>query len=74
MVAYYDGQGDEIARVHQYLRPDGTLGAAGRPDPKRIFENGVLYRLDEAYVPHTIVDRMRYVICCIHAKWCARMP
>ena len=45
MLAYLDQDGNEIARVHQYLRPDGTIGASGRPDPKRLFENGVLYRL-----------------------------
>jgi len=35
----------EVARVHQYLRTNGTLGASGKPDPKRIMENGILYRL-----------------------------
>lgn len=43
MVSYRDANGDEVARVHQYLRPDGTLGASGRPDPKRLFYNGVIY-------------------------------
>ena len=41
----YRKQGTEVARVHQYLLPDGTLGASGRPDPKRLFEDGILYRL-----------------------------
>jgi hypothetical protein len=45
MVSYRDIAGNEIARVHQYLRPDGNIGASGRPDPKRLFEDGVLYRL-----------------------------
>lgn len=36
---------DEIARVHQYDRPDGTIGLSGRPDPKRVLRDGVLYRL-----------------------------
>jgi hypothetical protein len=44
-VFYIDQNNDEIARVHQYLRPDGTLGASGLPDPKEIVENGVMYRL-----------------------------
>jgi hypothetical protein len=44
MVSYRDGS-NEIARVHQYLRNDGTIGASGKPDPKRLYENGVLYRL-----------------------------
>jgi hypothetical protein len=43
MVSYLDSQDNEIALVHQYLRPDGTVGGSGRPDPKRIFEGGVLY-------------------------------
>src|SRR6266481_4034353 len=34
----------EVARAHRYLRPDGTLGASGLPDPKRVFYNGILYR------------------------------
>jgi len=45
MVSYRDSQDKEIARVHQYLRPDGSIGASGRPDPKRLFEDGILYRL-----------------------------
>lgn len=45
MIVYRDQEGREIARVHQYLRTDGTLGASGKPDPKRLFENEVLYRL-----------------------------
>ena len=45
MVSYRDTENNEIARVHQYLRPDGKIGASGRPDPKRLFEDGTLYRL-----------------------------
>jgi len=44
-VFYLDAANQEVARVHQYLRPDGTLGASGLPDPKQLFENGVMYRL-----------------------------
>jgi hypothetical protein len=43
-VSYVDGE-MEVVRIHQYLRTDLTLGASGQPDPKRIYENGVLYRL-----------------------------
>src|SRR3989304_1172342 len=43
LISYIDSDGQEIARVHQYLKPDGTLGASGKPDPKRLFYNGVLY-------------------------------
>ena len=45
MISYRDASDNEIARVHQYLRPDGTLGASGKPDPKRLFVDGTLYRL-----------------------------
>lgn len=45
MISYRDSVGNEIARVHQYLRPDGSIGASGKPDPKRVFLNGTLYRL-----------------------------
>jgi len=44
-ISYLDRQNEEIARVHQYLRADGSIGASGRPDPKRILKDGVLYRL-----------------------------
>ena len=44
-ISYRDPDGNEIARVHQYLMPNGDLGGSGRPDPKRLFHNGVLYRL-----------------------------
>ncbi len=44
MVSYRDGI-QEIARVHQYLRTDGTIGASGKPDPKRLYADGKLYRL-----------------------------
>ena len=44
-VFYIDSANQEIARVHQYLRPDGTLGASGLPDPKMLVENGIAYRL-----------------------------
>lgn len=42
-VSYLDNSGREVALVHQYVRSDGTLGASGKPDPKRLYENGVLY-------------------------------
>jgi len=33
----------KVAIVHQYLRPDGTLGGSGKPDPKQVFDDGVIY-------------------------------
>ena len=50
MVAYYEpGKsggsvlGPKVAVAHRYLKPDGTLGASGRPDPKTILFEGRLY-------------------------------
>jgi hypothetical protein len=42
-IAYLDRGEHEVATVHQYLQPDGSLGASGLPDPKRLLLNGVLY-------------------------------
>ena len=36
MVWYLGLDGQELALVHQYLLPDGTIGGSGRPDPKRM--------------------------------------
>jgi hypothetical protein len=50
IVAYYEpGKssgsvlGAKVAVVHRYLKPDGTLGASGRPDPKTVLFEGQLY-------------------------------
>ena len=43
ILAYFDPQGVKVALIHQYLRPDGSLGASGRPDPKKLLLDGVLY-------------------------------
>jgi hypothetical protein len=44
-ISYIDANGQEVARIHQYLRPDGSIGASGRPDPKRVLIGDTLYRL-----------------------------
>ncbi len=44
IVAYRDDTGAEVARVHQYLRPDGRLGLEGKPDPQEMLgSDGVWY-------------------------------
>ena len=43
IVGYYLRQGTRVALVHQYLRPNGTIGASGRPDPKAVLKDGVIY-------------------------------
>ena len=45
MLSYRDQDGNEMARIHQYERPDGSLAAGGLPDPKRLVQDGILYRL-----------------------------
>lgn len=47
-VSYFDRTDVRVALVHQYLRVDGTLGGAGRPDPKEIVEEGVIYSLERS--------------------------
>lgn len=42
-IIYIDQEGHRIAVVHQYLRQDGTLGASGVPDPKKLWRDGVVY-------------------------------
>jgi hypothetical protein len=42
MLAYWTQDGQLLALVHQYLRPDGTIGGSGKPDPKRILANDKL--------------------------------
>jgi len=32
-----------VAVVFQYLRPDGSIGGSGRPDPKFLLRDGVQY-------------------------------
>jgi len=44
MVSYICGE-TEIARAHRYLRPDGTVGGCGKPDPKLLVDD------DKRYIP-----------------------
>lgn len=58
IVHYYDvRQRVKVAVVHQYLRPDGVLGASGRPDPKRIKEGNTIYSLLLPATPPTPPER-----------------
>ncbi|HUG94250.1 MAG TPA: hypothetical protein VML55_25700 [Planctomycetaceae bacterium] len=44
ILTYHDpATNKKLAMVHQYLQPDGTLGASGRPDPKFVVHNGIRY-------------------------------
>jgi hypothetical protein len=42
-ILYLDENFDEVAKAHQYLLPDGTLGASKQPDPYRYFDGETLY-------------------------------
>jgi hypothetical protein len=59
-VSYLDAANQEVARVHQYIRPGGHVGASGLPDPKRLFENGILYRIRKH--PQTTRERILYAL------------
>jgi len=43
IVAYLDTGGRKVALVHQYVLKSGRLGGSGKPDPKQLLHNGVLY-------------------------------
>jgi hypothetical protein len=43
IIAYRDENARQIARVHQYKRPDGSIGLSGQPDPQELLHEGVLY-------------------------------
>ena len=45
-IAYRDKDGNTVAEAHQFKKKDGSLGASGRPDPKRVVHEGKLYYLD----------------------------
>ena len=42
-VAYRRRDGIDVAYVHQYLMPNGELGASGFPDPKWLLHDGKHY-------------------------------
>ena len=45
MISIRRDDGFEVARVHAYIRPDKTIGASGKPDPKIVYDptGNVLY-------------------------------
>ncbi len=36
MIRYLDRSGQWVVEIHQYRRPDGSIGASGKLDPKRL--------------------------------------
>jgi hypothetical protein len=51
-ITYVNEMGIKIAGVHQYLRPDGTLGLSGRPDPKEVLIDGILHIIETPESSH----------------------
>lgn len=43
VIRYFDLAGQWVVEIHQYLRPDGSLGASGKPDPKRLRIAGTIF-------------------------------
>ena len=45
MISIRNPDNFEVARVHAYIRPDGSIGASGKPDPKIVYDEtgNVLY-------------------------------
>ena len=39
---YWDGP-RVVMMLHCFIKPDGTLGASGKMDPKRLLVNGIYY-------------------------------
>lgn len=44
-IRYVNQAGRFVVAVHQYVLPDGHLGASGKPDPKELVANGCHYYL-----------------------------
>ena len=51
MISYRRPDGTEVARAHRYLRPDGSTGASGLPDPKKVLYKGILFQLGSLRIP-----------------------
>ena len=47
MISYLDKDGSELVRAHRFVLPDGSIGASGKPDPKRLLKDGKLYRIEK---------------------------
>ena len=48
MIRYCDEQGALVVEVFQYLRSDGSLGASGLQDPKRMRVGNEIWRVERS--------------------------
>jgi hypothetical protein len=46
LVSYRDAAGVQVVVAHRFKRPGGAIGASGRPDPKFLLHDGVIYKPD----------------------------
>lgn len=46
LIRYLDNNGQWVVEVFQYLRPDKTIGASGKPDPKRMRIGNKIFIMD----------------------------
>lgn len=44
---YFDRSGTMIAELHYFRMPDGSVIPGKRPDPKLLFEDGVMYHIEK---------------------------
>jgi len=44
---YRDHHGQTVAEVHYFRMPDGSVAPGMRPDPKLLFEDGVMYHMEK---------------------------
>jgi hypothetical protein len=68
--------GVQIARVHQLLKADMSLGGGRKPDPKELLIGGVLYHLHGGSTPADKIKRdpsLRYpeggMRCLLYKRW-----
>lgn len=45
-IRYSDKAGNWVVEIHQYSRPDNTIGGGGRPDPKRLRIGNTVFMID----------------------------
>ena len=65
---YMDQSGQQVAVVHQYELPNGSLGAGQKPDPKMLLFRGVVYIIEAPGVQAEPLDvslwiRLRLTLC-----------
>lgn len=48
MLVYLDSSGRAVALAHEYLRPDGSIGASGLRDPKWLRFRGAVWMVKES--------------------------